>query len=351
MIVTGGPVNSANVTVQFDGVYAQKNVAPLTANTVSATIATTQEGDLVPGAVRRRAPQRRQHERPARQGAAHPRQRRRLLHEPCRQPVPGVPGHRRPQPSRDLRDGLPQPVPDPGRRPRRRLRHRLLARLQRARELPRAGGHGPRRGGAQGRQLRLAALLRAEAPVLPLELQHLQAAGPDARGVRVRRPRPRAAEPLALEHGPDASTRRASPAASTSRRSPSRTSGTPTATTPTRRWARPAWRTTTGPAAAARSSSPSCTRPASPRTARLRTATTPTTRARRSSRRTTTAPSSSASSTWTRCARSASTRTTRSSRSTGSSTAARRSRRPRRSRSSATTRWTCSSAPTAATTC
>ena len=43
--------------------------------------------------------------------------------------------------------------------------------------------------------------------------------------------------------------------------------------------------------------------------------------------------------------------TTGSSRSTASSTAARRCRRPRRSRSSATTRWTCSSAPTATTTC
>ena len=89
-------------------------------------------------------------------------------------------------------------------------------------------------------------------------------------------------------------------------------------------------------------------RPASPRTARPRTATTRTTRARRSSRRTTTARSSSASSTSTRCARSASTPTTRSSRSTASSTAAPRCRRPRGSRSSATTRWTCSSAPTAA---
>ena len=48
----------------------------------------------------------------------------------------------------------------------------------------------------------------------------------------------------------------ASPAASTCRRSPSRTSGTRTATTPTRRSARRAWRTTTAPAAAARSCFP-----------------------------------------------------------------------------------------------
>ncbi len=47
-------------------------------------------GRLVPGAVRGRPPQRRQHERPARQGAAHPRQRRRLVHDPGGEPVPGV---------------------------------------------------------------------------------------------------------------------------------------------------------------------------------------------------------------------------------------------------------------------
>ena len=36
---------------------------------------------------------------------------------------------RRPRRGRDLRDGLPQPVPHPGRRERRRVRHRLLAGL------------------------------------------------------------------------------------------------------------------------------------------------------------------------------------------------------------------------------
>ena len=69
----------------------------------------------------------RQHQRPARQGAAHQRQRRRLLHEPARATCSR--SGTAEDPSGDLRDGLPQPVPDPGRRQRRRLRHRLLARL------------------------------------------------------------------------------------------------------------------------------------------------------------------------------------------------------------------------------
>ena len=61
--------------------------------------------------------------------------------------------------------------------------------------------------------------------------------------------------------------------------------------------------------------------------------------------------SSWASSPRTRCARSGSTRRTASSRSTSSSTAAPSARVRRRARSSATTRWTCSWAPTATSTC
>ena len=57
----------------------------------------------------RRAAHRRQHQRPARQGAADPPGGRRHVHRPGRQPVPA--GHRA-DPARDLRDGLPQPVPD-----------------------------------------------------------------------------------------------------------------------------------------------------------------------------------------------------------------------------------------------
>ena len=90
------------------------------------------------------APQRAEHERPARQGAAHQGQgrditaadankadfgtRRRRVHDPGRQPVPARRGRAAGQdPARGLRDGLPQPVPDPGRRERRRVRQRLLA--------------------------------------------------------------------------------------------------------------------------------------------------------------------------------------------------------------------------------
>ena len=102
-------------------------------------------------------------------------------------------------------------------------------------------------------------------------------------------------------------------------------------------------------ARSARSSSPSCSRAASDRTAPRRTSSIPPTRARRSSRRTTTGRRSSASSRRTPCVRSGSTRATRCSRSTRSSTAVRCSRR--RSRSSATTRWTSSSGPTGTSTC
>ena len=91
--------------------------------------------------------------------------------------------------------------------------------------------------------------------VLPLELQHVARRWTDADAVRVRQPDARAAE-HARAGTPAAARRRARP--STRRRSPSRTSGTRTATTPTRRSARRAWRTTTAPAAPARGSSRSC---------------------------------------------------------------------------------------------
>ena len=79
-----------------------------------------------------------EHERPARQAAADHARRRRRLHDPGGQPVPG--GDRA-DPAGDLRDGLPQPVPllrrpghrlDRPRRLRARLRHRA-ARRPRAR--------------------------------------------------------------------------------------------------------------------------------------------------------------------------------------------------------------------------
>ena len=72
-----------------------------------------------------------QHQRPARQAAAHPGQVRRRLHGAVRQPVPA--GHAE-DPSGDLRDGPAQPVPVRGRPAhRRRLRRRLLAGRGRAR--------------------------------------------------------------------------------------------------------------------------------------------------------------------------------------------------------------------------
>ena len=133
-------------------------------------------------------------------------------------------------------------------------------------ELPRPGRHGPRRGRAQAVQLRLAALLRAEPPVLPLELQHLDAAGRDADAVRVRQPR-RAARRTSRAGSPTAA-RPSSRASSTRRRSRSRTSGTPYRDNrQARRSARRAWRPTTARAAPARSCSRSCSRAASRRTA------------------------------------------------------------------------------------
>ena len=97
-------------------------------------------------------------------------------------------------------------------------------------ELPRPGRHRPRGDRAQAVQLRLAALLRAEPAVLPLELQHLDAAGRDADPVRVLQPDARPAEHLALgrQRRPDGRARPRVRAAD--RRS--RTSGTRTATTP-----------------------------------------------------------------------------------------------------------------------
>ena len=71
-----------------------------------------------------------QHQRPARQGAADQGRRRRQLRHPEGQPVPRGLGQ---DAAGDLRDGLPEPVPDPGRLRRRRLRDRLLAGLARAR--------------------------------------------------------------------------------------------------------------------------------------------------------------------------------------------------------------------------
>ncbi|MNW48835.1 hypothetical protein D3C74_262230 [compost metagenome] len=69
-----------------------------------------------------------QQQRPARQAPAHHARAGRYLLGPRGQPLPRGRGHRGQDPSRDLRDGLPQPVPHHGRRRRHGLPRRLRAR-------------------------------------------------------------------------------------------------------------------------------------------------------------------------------------------------------------------------------
>ena len=236
------------------------------------TVTTTAGGQLVPRPAQRRAAQLDQHQRPARQGAADQGQRRRHVRDPAREPVPGGDAQ---DAAGDLRDGLPEPVPDPGRLRRRRLRDRLLARLAGAHQPARPGRHRPRGDRPQAVQLRLADVLRAGPAHVPVGLQHLAPRSASRSSATTSRPARR--------------TRRAgTPACGTGRRSPSRTSGTRTTTTRPRRRARRASRTTTGPAAPARSSSRSSGPAASARTARPSTSSTRPTRARPSSRRTST---------------------------------------------------------------
>ena len=151
-----------------------------------------------------------QHERPPRQAPAHPRPGERRVHRPARQPVPAGPGA---DPSRDLRDGLPQPVPlrgQPGERGR--LRRGLLARR------PGGGsGEGPR-GHRQvddrppAGQLRLAVLHHAGQAVRRLRL-HAGYAGSRATSSTATRRR---------------TTRATTPACAGCRRSSGRTCGTRT---------------------------------------------------------------------------------------------------------------------------
>ena len=76
----------------------------------------------------------REHERPARQAPAHQAQPHRArIHHPLRQPVPRGERHREQDPSRDLRDGLPQPVPVLRRPEDRRHQPRRLLTRQRDR--------------------------------------------------------------------------------------------------------------------------------------------------------------------------------------------------------------------------
>ena len=192
------PANNGNQTILFRGQYYQQNVAQITTD-ASALTGTSPDGAsrddsggrLVPGALRRRAAQRAQHERPARQGAAHQGGRQRVVHGPERQPVRGRHAERA---ARDLRHGLPEPVPGPGRFQGHRVHDRLLARLPDPADAPRAAGHGPRRDRAGAGQLRLAGLHDAERPLLQVGLQPVDAAGsgqPGQRSSATTRPRGR----------------------------------------------------------------------------------------------------------------------------------------------------------------
>ena len=206
VVATGGPVNTANVSVNFRGAYSQENVR---ADDVRRHGADRHDPDhherhvaggrLVQRAVRRRAARCPEHQRPARQGAAHQGRRRRLLHGSVRQPV--RPRHAE-HAAGDLRHGLPEPVPDPGRLEGHRLPDRLLARLPDPADPPRAAGHGPGRDRAGAGQLRLAGVHDAERPLLRVGLQHVHAAGPgQPAAVRVRQPGQGPGQRVALEHG------------------------------------------------------------------------------------------------------------------------------------------------------
>ncbi len=143
-----------------------------------------------------------QHQRPARQAAAHHARRRRRLHDPRGQPVPA--GDRA-DPARDLRDGLPQPVPLLGRpehgldRPRR-LRARLR---RRAPGRPRPRGHRRVEPDQDAGQLRLAALHRPQRAVPRRRLPHEP--GHRRRLLRLREPGQR----LGPQHRPDQPAARA----------------------------------------------------------------------------------------------------------------------------------------------
>ena len=92
VVVTGtGNVSTANQTVSFRGAYSQEDVPQLVADATGPHRQRHADGHdrddaggrLVLGAVQRCAPRLAQHQRPARQGAAHQGQRRRLLRYPA----------------------------------------------------------------------------------------------------------------------------------------------------------------------------------------------------------------------------------------------------------------------------
>ena len=254
---SGGPANTANVNVFFR--RAQAAVRP------GADHRRRRRPDRHRHADGRHRPRRRraagtsgptgdsrrsraEHQRPARQGPPHQgqgrrhrrrrRQQGRLLGSgtgaytiPAGQPVPARRGRAAGQDAAgDLRDGLPQPVPHPGRRERRRLHLRLLAR--RADAAARAAAR--RAPAARDR--------RASRPTTAGR----RATSADLGVLRVELPRVRARH----HHGRHAAGR---PAAAVS-----------TATAPT-----PAQRLAAGTSTAARASSPACATPAGHRPGHL----------------------------------------------------------------------------------
>ena len=225
----------------------------------------TPAGRLVPAADRRLAPQRAQHQRPARQAAAHQgqggrhhRRRRqqgrlrhghRRVHDPGRQPVPARRGRAAGQdPAGDPLDGLPQPVPrsrstrttSPTSATTRRTRNAQ----QRSRGPSGTGRfeivRKPSNYGWPTCYKRDLAYYKWNfhefAPNTTTAGTPLQQPAGAARRATARRS-------ATTRCGTSRAARRSSPASSRCRRSPTRTSGTRTATTtPRRRSARRAWR-------------------------------------------------------------------------------------------------------------
>ena len=237
ILVTGGPINTGQPDGELPRRVRPDRTSPRsrptapaltgTGATLAATTAATSEGDLfsAPFVDARRTSQNTNDLRGKinRIKVAG----RRLVHDPGREHVPG---RHREDPSRDLRDGLPQPVPHPGRRERRRLHHRLLAGLQHAENFRGPAGTGRveivRKPSNYGWPL-------CYAPNLPYYRWNFNTSTPlDATPTPYEcgNPDARPAERVAL--GASTAARRSSPASSTRRRSCSRTSGTPTATTP-----------------------------------------------------------------------------------------------------------------------
>ena len=159
----------------------------------------------------RRPPHVREHERPARQAPADQGQRERQLHHPAGQPVPSGAGRHA---SRDLRDGLPQPVPLLGQPRQRATSTSATTRRTPRRRIPRAGP----RASAGGCIVRRAANYGWPFCMTPSDAYVDYDFTPGRAAVR------REVQLLRSR----STTRATTPACGSCRRSPSRTSGTRT---------------------------------------------------------------------------------------------------------------------------